>query len=97
MKYAEGTVISGTLRPQDLGPVFAALVIALTDDQKEETRQRVGRYLDAILARPESDAAAELLDAMADEITALLPDGLWFGPHEGDPADFGIWAEVMDR
>ena len=83
-----GTVSAGTLRDKDLAPAFfqyATSIGAAVGAREAEAVQAVidGTYEDGDPA----EVIAGLMDAINDE----LPDYLYFGSHEGDGADFGVW------
>ena len=106
--YVEpGTVISATLRPEDLIPAF----LNTLDDIKEafsfdnsvpeaDRVATIGR-LDAEMGRIEqrmqqagywdSEDVEWDLEFLTDELGNFAPDGCYFGSHPGDGADFGFW------
>ncbi|MBW2673317.1 MAG: hypothetical protein JRD89_07900 [Deltaproteobacteria bacterium] len=102
-----GTVIEGTLRPEDLIPAFMDVL----DDVKEsstfepgadapERVRRIGN-LDSALGSMErrmgepgyyDDEAAQWdLDWLFEQLNEFAPEGTYFGAHPGDGADFGFW------
>lgn len=42
------------------------------------------------------EALSEFVNAMEDELNDLAPDGVYFGSHIGDGADFGFWRDEQD-
>jgi hypothetical protein len=99
-----GTIISGTLRPEDLIPAF----ISAADDIKDAigcgahpggvvTFSRIDDICGEIKRRMgapdyfESDAAAWDLETLFELLNDLAPEGTYFGSVEGDGADFGFW------
>ena len=87
----EGPVSEGTLRPEDLIPVFARKLRNLTHSHATQ-----GLLSDADLAQhPEVNAQfiAEVFYDLMDSLNEYAPKGLQFGAHEGDRACFGWWAE----
>lgn len=104
----EGTVIHGTLRPEDLIPAFWA---ALEDIAPETAYARLdGTYGEEIntanmgeeaLERYREfygqDAAqhlSEAIEMLMDDLSANAAPGYYFGTLEGDGSDFGFWPEV---
>ena len=93
-----GTVISGTMRAEDLIPAFCAeLTIrasafgkgGLEDIRTIEARaDKEGYY--------ESEAAGWDLETLFDLMDEYAPDGHYFGSHPGDGADYGYWAVEED-
>jgi hypothetical protein len=97
-KIEVGTVIHGTLRTEDLLPAFThelarvanphacseLLVEAMSWIGREEPAD--GEELEDFI-ESRHDVLVRLLDAL-DE---CAPFGIYFGPHEGDGADFGWW------
>lgn len=107
-----GTVIAGTLRPEDLVPAFMEAL----DDRVEDASfddgadapakvQAVDRLQDR-LGDLERRMAAEGyyadedsmwdLEWLQDALNEYAPKGCRFGAHEGDGADFGFWPTEDD-
>jgi len=91
-----GTVIAGTLLPDDLLPAFIDALEQLAPDAPRtlQLRAEVNR-LDVAgdFGTEDGDGA---LDDLADAITDALPEGWRFGSHEGDGSDFGVWEVDED-
>ena len=88
MKFQTGTVISGTLRTDDLLRAFA----------QELNRHRPDDPLADwafVLCSYGYDDPAEANDCLNQLFDALSiiaePHGCYFGAHPGDGADFGFW------
>lgn len=107
-KTWEGSISTGTLRPEDLIPRFIEVATELQETRSLEPGadrpERVRRWgeIDSQLGDLErrcdvpgyfdSDGAADDLEYLFDLLNELAPDGLTFGAHHGDGADFGFWA-----
>ncbi len=78
-----GSVISGTLRPQDLGPAFVETLREI-DPESEILRETDGFDWGR-------DDAPEMLADLVDALNEYAPDGAYFGAHPGDGSDFGFW------
>lgn len=79
----KGTVSHGTMRPEDLEPVFEQVLNELNPDRA---------------ARLRHDYVAELdrqvyIVALMDALDLEAPKGYYFGPHPGDGSDYGFWEE----
>lgn len=93
-----GTVIHGTLRPQDLIPAFLKALRLVDPD---EYAQRMAQPFGAIPAWAidegdtcpwwDSDDACYLLESLTEALEAAAPEGWYFGAHPGDGSDFGFW------
>ena len=96
-----GSVISGTMRTQDLAPAFLDL---LTDVPPHARSKAFDEGLFVILGRVteacvlgddaeywQSDTCSWDMDWMYDALSDLAPDGCYFGAHPGDGADYGFW------
>lgn len=100
-----GTLINGTLRPDDLIAAYAgaleSLVSASAANTVDEARMvavhfgilaDVRRYVyDS--AKGDPDLQAWLLERLYDCLQDYAPDGWYFGANEGDGADFGYWPD----
>lgn len=87
-----GTVISGTMRKEDLIPAF---VDVLREYAPEHTL--VAEY-DALpdcdwdeLTEEQQEQTDYLLDELFDALNEYAPDFCYFGAHEGDGSDYGFW------
>jgi hypothetical protein len=88
-----GTVISATLRNEDLIPAF----LDCLENQEnlkphhktlcEEIRERIsfGAYWES------EDADIDLNECLFDALNEYSPEGYYFGAHPGDGSDFGFW------
>lgn len=94
-----GTVISGTLRPQDLIPAFLSALEATDPDtyfdeyELHHCKWRDGPWVAPAEDDPwwDSDEAAEALQTLFDQLESAAPPGHYFGAHPGDGSDFGFW------
>ena len=92
-----GTVSHGTLRRQDLIPVFLD-VLAIADSTAYDQLMVSNAGIPAYVADEgdnsdwwDSDDAAYLLEDLFDALDAASPEGYYFGAIEGDGSDFGYW------
>ena len=96
-----GTISHGTLRSEDLIEAFASELACLAPSEFEGARQLLAeaqRYLDGCPVS--EDEASELVNDLMDALNEFAPEGMYFGAHEGDGADFGFWhvdGEEDDR
>jgi len=83
-----GSYSHGSLRPEDIleGIQDAALAI----HAHVPSAETASLLWDAENADPED---SETLVSLMDRLTAVLPEGFYFGALEGDASDFGIWRE----
>ena len=97
--FTLGSVSSGTLRAEDLLPVFAAIMRQFLT---------VNGHASLYVERAETIVRNEFYDMeLADELVGKLMDGIqgycppfvFFGAHPGDGADFGFWPdwEALDQ
>lgn len=87
-KVELGTISHGTLRPQDLAAAFLSHAQWLEIDVDEELE----RDAEAVADDSFTGDAAEVLIGLGDLIDESLPVFLYFGTHEGDGSDWGIWG-----
>lgn len=93
-----GTIIHGTMRPQDLIPAF---LDALQEVDHAAHSQFMLLPFGPIPAHVSdegdksawwnSEDAAFLLESLFDALDAAAPEGCYFGAHPGDGSDYGFW------
>ena len=88
-----GSVISATLREQDLIPAFEGVLdIAGVEYDRPDSVDKL------LLGQELTDAEWEevgfyLNESLFDLLNEIAPKGTYFGSHPGDGADFGFWEE----
>lgn len=95
-----GSYSSGTLRSEDLAETFLDLAERLRVSKSDRAAVRKLRAEYDQIIRVNADEtdvpfSDENLSEIVDELQELLgnyvPDYCYFGAHEGDGADFGVW------
>jgi hypothetical protein len=100
-----GTLIHGTLRPQDLLPAFRDFLKEHNPGYRMSFRDEAfildlaeAEDANTILdeAHPVSgvdgwETAGYVMDMLVERLDSIAPEGYYFGAHEGDGADFGYW------
>lgn len=99
-----GTVVRGTLQPDDLLTAFFDRLRVLDKYRARGIRRDYAQVFEslpqlrnpeAILCEKESRQiakdAAECLILLHDALEEHAPEGLFFGAHPGDGSDFGFW------
>jgi len=85
-----GTLIHGTMRPEDLLPAFLDECDRLGVEVSPETRtiaEAMGDPDAIALQTAANDALADLFDAL----DGAAPFGHYFGANPGDGSDYGFW------
>lgn len=95
MRYASvGSIISGTMRAEDLIPEFAWELDYLLKQQPRSFKRAEHRAL-IREANKITDFASEeagwTLEALFEALNEFAPPYFRFGAHEGDGADYGFW------
>jgi hypothetical protein len=96
-KPITGTVICGTLRPQDLIPAFLDALRVVAPDAYAQVVCAPFGVVPADVNDGDSSAwwdgedAAALLESLFDALNENAPDGYYFGALDGDGSDFGFW------
>jgi hypothetical protein len=85
-----GTLIHGTMRPEDLLPAFLAECDRLAVTVSTETRAIAKAMADPDAVALQS-AADEALEVFFDALSGVAPFGCYFGAHVGDGSDYGYW------
>lgn len=88
-----GSVISATLREQDLIPAFEGVLdIAGVEYDRPPAVDKL--LLDQKLTDAESEEVASYLhETLIDLLNGIAPEGTYFGSHPGDGSDFGFWDQ----
>ncbi len=81
-----GTVISGTLRNEDLLDAFAAELERLNPEYFNSPDMRR-----VVLHDSDGERASGMIEWLIDALNEYAPPHVYFGAHEGDGADFGWW------
>lgn len=86
-----GSVIHGTMRPEDLIPAFTAEL------RRYMPRGRIPMDLYKDIKSVTTfkgncpDEASELVATLCDRLNDFAPNYAYFGSHEGDGSDYGFW------
>jgi len=76
-QFQLGSVSTGTLRPEDLLPVFYATIANLGGKSRT----------------PSTNDPNERIEEAIEILQELCPPFVYFGAHPGDGADFGFWPD----
>jgi len=100
-EVTEGTIIHGTLRPQDLLPEFLATAIEIDQDRTLKSLEIILPDMRVVIYDDdhpwwESDECGEAINGLVDLLCSLAPEGYAFGAHPGDGSDFGFWPDDLD-
>jgi hypothetical protein len=94
-----GTVIHGTFRTQDLHSAFCREIervwrhVSHIDGLTEEMDDIEFRgNIPADHPYWDDDDILYDIERMRDILNEAAPQGMYFGPHEGDGSDFGYWG-----
>jgi hypothetical protein len=91
-----GSVISATLREQDLIPAFEGVLDAggVEYDRPASVDKLL---LDQALTDEETEEVGFYLnETLFDLLNEIAPEGTFFGSHPGDGAAFGFWENEVD-
>ena len=90
-----GTVTEGTMRADDLIPMFLDVAEEMAGRLGDEDAIREAKGYRCDYNSLSDDAPDEEWDYLLEELDTLLdslaPDGYYFGSRPGDGADFGFW------
>jgi hypothetical protein len=103
-QFQLGSISHGTLRTQDLLPVFLETFMALGGNVPADLE--CGSYIEYLnWPNPETTACDEDdkfwasedamwdMEALTDGLNNLCPSFVYFGTLEGDGSDFGFWVD----
>lgn len=95
MKTAEpGSISHGTMRPQDLIPVFLDALAECDPEAAQELRDEIppAAFENDDNWFWDTDVCMFLLNEdLFDALNVVAPQGYYFGSHPGDGSDFGFW------
>lgn len=88
-----GTIICGTLRDEDLFDAFLNELERVSGTPYPEWRLLQTKCADDGWELSEHDGwvVSDAIGDMWDRLNEYRPDGVYFGNHEDDGADFGWW------
>ena len=93
-----GTVISGTMRPQDLVPALMEVLSAYDPDAHKRMVMDSPTPVVPLEAMDDdrhewwaSDDARYFLEDLFNALNQVAPDNVYFGAHPGDGSDYGFW------
>jgi len=88
-KIELGSIISGTMRKEDLIPAFIDEIFSIDDKNQVALEIQSGMKVSDYYEKEISDWD---LDSLFDELNNLCNiDGAYFGAHPGDGSDYGFW------
>lgn len=86
-----GSVISGTMRKEDLIPAFLGTLLSYDKEsiKGKEIKERMELEEDYYY----HDSSSYDLEELIDELNNLAPSHSYFGCHPGDGSDYGFWID----
>jgi hypothetical protein len=90
-----GSISTGTLRPQDLIPVFLGVLEECDKEAADQIQDKIPTEAleDEDHEWWEGEDPAWALEECEEALNDHAPPGCYFGANEGDGADFGFWKE----
>lgn len=89
---ASGSLISATMRPEDLIPALLREARALSNQPEERTQLAEIKTRMRELTNYYTTEDADLdLEQLFDLLNEAAPAGYYFGSHPGDGSDYGFW------
>lgn len=84
-----GSIISGTLREEDLLEAFANELESLSDAEQNLKLIIYARAID-----PNDMMTPTVVEDLSSALDSLAPSYMYFGALEGDGSDFGFWPDL---
>ncbi len=93
-QFQLGSISTGTCRPEDLLPTFTRTLQGL-EPESEYVKEAFEIMATWGFGEPteEIEAIDEVLSNIEHEINNSCPPFVYFGPHPGDPSDFGFFPD----
>lgn len=90
------SVSHGTMRNEDLIPTFLSMLESLDSIAYNKVITNYPEYNNEEPSEEfyESEEALYMLEDLFDAFNDLCPEGMYFGAHPGDGADYGFWEDV---
>jgi len=92
-----GSYSEATLRDEDLLNAFFSALESVDPAKYRETLAGCAETYTAEDGLIDDEFAGELVEELIDLLNAYTPEGCYFGAHEGDGADFGVWPIEDDE
>lgn len=89
-----GSVSEATLVARDILESILRFLGAASESAAVELSVQIAH---AERARDADDEIDYLLEEVTDALSEAAPDGMYFGSHPGDGADFGFWWEEQEE
>ena len=99
-QFQLGSISTGTLRAEDLLPVFVDTLLGIDNSNRGQTHGYPFIYQNAWDSDYDADSywnsayPNEDLEIVSNLLNELCPPFVYFGTHEGDGADFGFWPDI---
>jgi hypothetical protein len=92
MKTLEiGTVSHGTMRNEDLIPAFLDALYEVSRERCEELRNDANNCI-SYDGEYDKESIGYVIEELFDALNEYCPPYCYFGAHEGDGSDFGVWV-----
>lgn len=95
-KFYLGSISEGTLRNEDLIPIFLGTLETLNLKMANEIDDKFG-YTESEDFDYDSEEASDFLSELTEALDDVCPPFVHFGSHEGDGACFGFWPEPFEE
>lgn len=84
-----GSISHGTMRPEDLYDSFLSELRAIAPRRAAKLEKE---HAAAVRECGEDDALSETVNELFDTLGEYCPPYCYFGAHEGDGSDYGVWV-----